>query len=131
MSEKNVVSKEQPRSDSRPEAREGSIRPRVDVFEDAEGITLYADLPGVASERLDVQVDKDTLQIEAVAEIRMPEGIQPLYAEVRQLRYERSFSLSSELDANGIRAALRDGVLELHIPKRAEVRPRRIDIKAA
>lgn len=108
-----------------------ALRPRVDVVEDAEGITLYADLPGVAPERLHVQVDRDTLQIEAEAAVTMPEGIQPLHAEVRSQVYKRSFALSRELDSDAVRANLRDGVLELHIPKRAEIRPRRIEVKIA
>lgn len=131
MSEKNVVSQEPTGTDPRAATREVTIRPRVDVYEDAEGITLFADLPGVSSEGLSVQVDKDTLTIDGAAKIDMPEGIQPLYAEVRNPQFQRSFSLSTELDTGAIRAQLRDGVLELHIPKRAEVRPRRIDVKVA
>ena len=51
--------------------------PRVEVFEDAEGITLIADLPGVSSERLNVQVDKDTLQIEGSADTPQPGSSSP------------------------------------------------------
>ncbi len=101
------------------------------MFEDAEGITLIADLPGVSSERLNVQVDKDTLQIEGSADIAMPEGMQALHAEIRSKLYRRSFSLSSELDPDAIAAKLKDGVLTLHIPKRAEVRPRKVEVKVA
>ena len=112
-------------------APESALRPRVEVFEDAEGITLIADLPGVSSERLNVQVDKDTLQIEGSADIAMPEGMQALHAEIRSKLYRRSFSLSSELDPDAIAAKLKDGVLTLHIPKRAEVRPRKVEVRIA
>ena len=110
---------------------ETALRPRVEVFEDAEGITLIADLPGVSSERLNVQVDKDTLLIEGNADIAMPEGMQALHAEVRSKLYRRSFALSSELDPDAIAAKLKDGVLTLHIPKRAEVRPRKVEVRVA
>jgi len=110
---------------------ESALRPRVEVFEDAEGITLVADLPGVSSERLNVQVDKDTLLIEGNADIAMPEGMQALHAEVRSKLYRRSFALSSELDPDAIAAKLKDGVLTLHIPKRAEVRPRKVEVRVA
>jgi len=112
-------------------APESALRPRVEVFENAEGITLIADLPGVSSERLNVQVDKDTLLIEGNADIAMPEGMQALHAEVRSKLYRRSFALSSELDPDAIAAKLKDGVLTLHIPKRAEVRPRKVEVKVA
>ena len=105
------------------------IRPAVDVYEDAEGITLTADLPGVSPERLDIQVDGDTLSIEGQAFIDMPEGMQALHADVKSTRFRRSFTLSSELDSEKINAGMKDGVLTLKVPKRAELQPRKIEIK--
>ena len=109
---------------------ERMLRPPVDISEDAEGITLVADMPGVNSDRLDVHVDNDTLLIEGQAKIDMPEGMEPLYADVHATHYRRSFALSSELDANGIDASLNNGVLSVRIPKRAEVKPRKIEVRA-
>lgn len=111
--------------------REMALRPRVDIFEDAEGITLVADMPGVSRERLDLQVDKDSLTIEGEARIEMPEGMEALYADVRSTRYQRSFALSGELAVDEIDASLKDGVLSVHIPKRAEVKPRRVEVSVA
>lgn len=112
------------------EARETKavLQPPVDICEDAEGITLLADMPGVSRDRLTIQVDKDTLSIEGEARIEMPEGMQPLYADVRSTRYRRSFALSSELDTDSIDASLKDGVLNLRIRKRPESKPRKIDV---
>jgi HSP20 family molecular chaperone IbpA len=106
------------------------LRPPVDIYEDAEGITLMADMPGVSLERLTIEVDKDMLMVEGDASIDMPEGMEALYADVRSTRYRRSFSLSGELESSQIDASLRDGVLSVRIPKRAEVRPRRIEVRA-
>lgn len=108
-----------------------ALRPRVDIFEDAEGITLVADMPGVSREGLDLQVDKDSLTIEGEARIEMPEGMEALYADVRSTRYQRSFALSGELAVGQIDASLKDGVLSVHIPKRAEVKPRRVEVRVA
>jgi HSP20 family molecular chaperone IbpA len=105
------------------------LRPPVDVFEDADGITLLADMPGVDKERLNLEVDKDSLSIEGDARIEMPEGMEALYADVRSTRYARSFALSSELDTNEIEASIKDGVLRVRIPKRAEVRPRKVEVR--
>lgn len=104
------------------------LQPPVDICEDADGITLVADMPGVSKERLTIQVDKDTLSIEGEAKIDMPEGMKPLYADVRSTRYRRSFALSRELDSGHIDASLKDGVLSLRIHKRPESRPRKIDV---
>lgn len=106
------------------------LRPPVDVFEDADGITLRLDMPGVSKERLSVQAEKDTLTIEGDAQISMPEGMEALYAEIHSTRYRRSFTLSGELDSDKAQANLKDGVLTLRIPKRAELRPRRIEVRA-
>jgi HSP20 family molecular chaperone IbpA len=106
-----------------------SIRPEVDIFEDETGIMLKADLPGVTKEGLDIQVDKETLSIDGKAEIEMPEAMQAVYADVRATRYQRSFSLSSELDGDRTEASLNDGVLSLRIPKREQYQPRKIEIR--
>ena len=105
------------------------LRPPVDIFEDAEGITLLADMPGVSRDRLKLQVDRDSLIVEGESRIEMPEAMEALYADVRSTRYRRSFSLSGELDTDGIDAGLKDGVLRVRIPKHAEVRPRKIEVR--
>lgn len=113
------------------EARESqpALRPPVDICEDANGITLLADMPGVSRDRLNIQVDKDTLSIEGEAKIDMPEGMKPLYADVRSTRYRRSFALSGELETDSIEASLKDGVLCLRIHKRPEARHRKIEVR--
>nr|WP_261378785.1 Hsp20/alpha crystallin family protein [Cupriavidus gilardii] len=103
--------------------------PRVDVSEDATGITLVADLPGVPRDALQVRVDNDSLTIEGEIRQQMPEGLEPVYAEVQVARYKRVFTLSRELDSGAIDAALKDGVLNLRIPKQAHAQPRRIEVK--
>ena len=130
MSE-NREMREQAGQDARTRADEDSyLRPPVDIFEDAGGITLQADLPGVSPERLEIHVDGDTLSIEGQAFIDMPEGMEALYADVKTTRFRRSFTLSSELDSEKINAGMKDGVLTVKLPKRAELQPRKIEIKA-
>jgi HSP20 family protein len=108
---------------------ENVIRPPVDVFEDADGITLQADMPGVSRERLNLRVDGNSLLIEGNVELELGQGIEALYADVRANCYRRSFALSRELETEKIDASLKDGVLTVRIPKRAEVRPRRIEVQ--
>ena len=110
---------------------ERAMRPAVDIFEDASGITLHADMPGVSKERLDIQVEGDTLSIDGDATIDMPSGMEPLYADIRAAHFRRSFILSKEMDRDKIEADLKDGVLTLRIPKRAEHQPRKIEVRTA
>ncbi len=110
-----------------PEA-EVYMRPAVDIFENAEGITLSADLPGVSRDRLSVQVEGNALTIEGQTAIEMPEGMEALYADVNATCFRRTFTLSNELETDNISAEMKDGVLLLKIPKRAELQPRKIEI---
>jgi HSP20 family molecular chaperone IbpA len=105
--------------------------PAADVFEDAEGITLQLDMPGVTKDRLNLQADRNTLLIEGTARLDMPAGMTALYADVRSTQYRRSFVLSDELESDKAEASLKDGVLTVRIPKRAELRPRRIEVRVA
>lgn len=109
---------------------EVSLLPMVDICEDAEGITLIADMPGVSRDRLNIQVDKDTLLIDGEITIDMPESMEALYADVRATHFRRSFTLSRELETEKVNAQMKDGVLTLKIPKRAELQPRKIEVSA-
>lgn len=106
------------------------IVPRVDVIEDRAGITLIADLPGVAKDGLDIHVEGTSLTLEGAIKLEAPQRLDPVFAEVRASRYRRAFTLSRELDSAAIDAQLRDGVLRLRIPKVAEAQPRRIEVRA-
>ena len=105
------------------------ILPPADVFEDAQGITLQLDMPGVARDRLNLQANQNALIIEGNALIDMPQGMTALHADVRSTTYRRSFVLSDELETDKTEASLKDGVLTVRIPKRAELRPRRIEVR--
>ena len=113
------------------QGNETILQPPVDISEDADGITLVADMPGVSKDRLDIQIDKDSLVIEGVAKIDMAKGMKPLYADVRSTRYRRSFAISSELDTDNIEASLKDGVLSLRLHKRPESKLRKIEVQVA
>ena len=106
------------------------VVPPVDVFEDESGITLLADLPGVAREQLGVRVDAERLSIEATATAAGPENMELIWGEAQIPSYRREFTLSRELDATKVEAAMKDGVLKLRIPKLEEAKPRRITVKA-
>ena len=112
-------------------AREESLTlvPPVDICENAQGITVQADMPGVSKDGLNIQADRNSLVIEGNAVIDVPAAMEAIHAEVQATRYRRSFALSAELDAERIEATLKDGVLTLQIPKRAEFQPRKVEIR--
>lgn len=109
---------------------ETSLMPPVDVVEDASGITLYADLPGVSKDKLHLQVETDTLTIEGEMSLQMPGGMESTHVEVGSPRYRRVFTLSKELDTERVTAEFAQGVLKLRIPKAEHAQPRKIQIHA-
>lgn len=131
MTEHSKMTKKTEKEQSSMQASEQPMRPAVDIFEDDTGITVHADMPGVSRERLNIEIDQDTLAIEGKAEIAMPEGLEALYADVRSTRYQRSFTLSHELDGERAEASLKDGVLKLRIPKREQYQPRKIEVSVS
>lgn len=112
------------------ERSQRAVAPAVDIFEDAGGITLLADMPGVSRENLDVRLDGDSLAIEGQANIATAEDMRALWAEFNVPRFRRTFTLSRELDAGRIEANIKDGVLSLRIPKQAHAQARKISVRA-
>jgi HSP20 family molecular chaperone IbpA len=112
-------------------SQESTLRPAVDIFETAEGITLQADMPGVSKDRLNLRMDGANLLVEGRIGIAPQDQMQALYADVRAAVYRRTFMLSNEFEADKIDANLKDGVLTVRIPKRAELRPRRIEVRTS
>jgi HSP20 family protein len=112
-------------------ATEAALLPPVDVIEDANGIILFADLPGVTKDKLKLQLETDSLTIEGDMELNLPQDMESGYAEVKVPRYRRIFTLSKELDGEQTSAEFKNGVLKLHIPKAAHAQPRKIQINVA
>ena len=127
MEQNNLTSKQQQQS-----ARtEPALLPPVDVIEDASGITLFADLPGVPKDKLNLHLEADSLTIEGQVVLPVPEGMESSHVEVRLPRYRRVFTLSKELDSEKASAEFNHGVLKLRIPKAEHAQPRKIEIKVA
>jgi HSP20 family molecular chaperone IbpA len=102
--------------------------PPVDVVEDAAGITLLADMPGVSKENLNLRLEAHSLTIEGALSIEIPQDMQSRYAEVRHQHYERTFALSRDLDGEQATAELAHGVLRIRIPKTQQAVPRKIPV---
>lgn len=106
------------------------FKPDVDILEHPDAFVILADLPGASEESVDIQLEKGVLTLDArVAEAGR--DLQPRYAEYREGGYHREFRISDDIDASAVSAKMRDGVLELRLPKSAESQPRRIEVAAA
>ena len=104
--------------------------PRVDIKEEAERFVIFADLPGVDPEAIEVQMDKGILSITGQRSTgTVEEGARFSRIERAHGSFSRRFALPDSANPEGITAANRNGVLEIAIPKRAETTPRRIQVQ--
>lgn len=113
------------------DAEASTWTPRVDVREEAGRFVILADLPGIDPAGIEVQMDKNvlTLKGERKSETQQ-DGAKLTRVERRYGSFERRFTLPESADAEGISAVGKHGVLEISIPKKPELAPRRIAINA-
>ena len=111
-------------------ARESMIPP-VDIYEDNDEVTLFADLPGVSKDSLEVQIDKDVLKIFGNRTLAKETDVVNRYEEIPQKDFYRAFTIGEEIDREKITATMNQGVLKLVLPKCERTKPKRIDIKVA
>lgn len=104
--------------------------PRVDIIETEDAIEVFADMPGVTRDGVEVTLEQRVLSIRGRVELPLPQDLAPLYLEYQPGDYERAFTLSDAVDPAGIEARVRGGVLHLRLPKAGPAKRQRIEIKA-
>ena len=109
-----------------------AFSPDFEVKETKEGFEFRADLPGVKEGDLDVRLTQNRLTISGKRESEKTEKGETYYATERSYgSFSRAFTLPDGVEADKIRAELKEGVLTLVIPKKPEVQPKKIDVKSA
>lgn len=104
--------------------------PDVDIYETAESLWLRADMPGVDEQSLEVNVNEGVLSIEGQVSVKDYENLAPVYTEYNVGNYSRRFTLANTIETERISARMKNGVLELELPKAEKAKPRRIAIAA-
>jgi HSP20 family protein len=102
--------------------------PRIDIWETDDELVLYADVPGVTPDSLDIQFENRELRLHGQVAPRH-ENINFLAGEYGIGDFYRTFTIGEAVDAERISAELSNGVLTLHLPKTQAAKPRRIEVK--
>lgn len=105
-----------------------TVRPAVDIYENQDELMLVVDLPGVGPDQLEVDLEKDTLTIIGRRPQNVPEGARVLGGQFFGWDFKRQFTVPAEIDQERIKADLKDGVLEVRLPRHERTKPRRIQI---
>lgn len=105
--------------------------PPTDIYETKDAIVLLAEMPGVASDGIDITLERQVLTIRGRGAAETHAGYRQVYAEYSEGDYERSFTLSTAIDQDRIEASQKDGVLRLVLPKAEAAKPRKIALRTA
>lgn len=105
--------------------------PLCDIIETGDGFTFMADLPGVSAGDVDVTFENGVLTISAKAHPRQPENQRYLWREYGVGSFYRSFEIGAPVHVDGIQAELKNGVLNLFVPKAESAKTRKIAIKGS
>jgi HSP20 family molecular chaperone IbpA len=97
--------------------------PVTDIFETPEALRVVLEMPGVGKKSVEVRVENNVLTIIGQIDFSNYEGLQPLYTEYNIGHYSRSFRLSNQIEQEGIKAELKDGVITLVLPKAERAKP--------
>jgi HSP20 family protein len=112
--------------------RDSTWSPAVDIHEEAQRFVVRADLPGVKPSDIEITADKGVLSLRGSRSLEQQQD-DGHYSRIERVngKFVRTFTLPDNVQTDAIKAAFKDGVLELTIPKVAKAEPRRIEVQAA
>ena len=107
--------------------------PAVDIWEDEDGLTLRADMPGVDPQHETVELNDDVLSLRGEVALSDYEGLSPAYTEYNVGHFQRRFTVPNggRYERENVQARMTDGVLEVTVPRSEAARPRRITVASA
>jgi len=105
--------------------------PAVDIFEDGEEIVIHAELPGMKQDDIDIELSGDTLTIKGERKFTDTQR-KDKYVRVERAygHFQRSFTVGVPVQHDAVRASYRDGLLEVHLPKSPETKPKKVQVTA-
>ena len=106
----------------------GGAYPPINVFRKDDEFVVLAEVPGVKKSDLDVQVKGNTIRISGTKAVGYPEQAGVHRRERLGGRFDRALTLPVEIDAEGVRAECRDGILALLLPRAARDKPRTVQV---
>jgi len=104
------------------------IVPLADIDESANEYVITMDMAGVEKTGVDITLDDNELTIRGAVDEPLKEKDITGYAEFSLYNYRRSFTVGNDIDSEKIRAAINNGVLSITLPKKEEIKPKKIEI---
>jgi HSP20 family protein len=111
--------------------RPARVWPPVNAFETKEAFVFKAEVPGLAEGDDAVYVEDETLIVRGERRSKVPEGYEVHFRERAPSAFSRKIALPGRVDADGVTATLKDGILTVTLPKAKETLPRQVTVKVA
>ena len=124
----NIVSQELQKPGQQSTEQTACVAPYVDIESTDSGYVLYAEMPGVRRDGIQISVEDGNLVLLGQRQPLSASG-EPLHRETRQLSYRRVYELDPSIDANKISARIEQGILTVNLPKAENLKPRRITLE--
>lgn len=105
-------------------------RPRVEVRENDQFLTLLVEMPGVGENQVDVTLERNLLTVRGCVEPVTFEGFEAAWSEYAEGNYERTFKLHTEINRENLEARMKDGILMINLPKVEQARETKIKVVA-
>jgi HSP20 family protein len=102
--------------------------PDTDIYQSGGSILVRCDMPGVEDAAVDIMLEDDVLTLSGMQTVSRPDGYELLVGEFDTGVYRRAFTVPGEVDREKIKARLRNGVLDIELPKAEQVQPKRIQV---
>lgn len=129
MTKSTELTRTEPREVAARESRP-VYRPRVEVRENDEFLTLLVEMPGVGEHQVDVTLDKNLLTVRGCVEPVAFAGFEAAWSEYADGNYERTFKLHTEINRENLEARMKDGILTINLPKAEQARETKIKVIA-
>jgi len=128
--DQEIVTKEKQQVEGTEKTRPGRyFVPDVDIAETDDMLRLWADMPGVTDKDVEIVLKDNVLTITGMVDAGIYNQLSPVYTEYNVGNYYRQFAMHEHIDDSRIKTRMRNGVLELELPKREEAKPRRIQVE--
>ena len=130
--EQEIISKEKQQVEGTEKTRPGRyFVPDVDIAENDDLLRFWADMPGVTEKDVEIVLKDNVLTIVGRVDASIYNQLAPVYTEYNVGNYHRQFALNEHIDDSRIKARMRNGVLEVELPKREQAKPRKIEVQSA
>lgn len=116
----------------KPFMQKGTVSPAIDIIDKGSEVVVKADMPGAEKDKIEISMQENTLTIkgEVKTEAEVKED-QYYYSERGYKAYSRSVHIPFKIDADKIKAAFKNGILTVHLPKAEEIQPKKIKVEVA